>query len=360
MTTQPSLPSSPPIGAVAVVLLACPLYIVMLAAIFAMPGGDPGSYGAEGSLAATLSALFALIFGGLLWIALAGLLTIGALYGDMPHWAKIAAAVLYPLSGIAALTAGGLSYSYPGGWLVLVVAVLPPLIALYAIWARLPALHTTFRPDVTSAVLLGAIGVVILATLPLAYVDELLFPGRLARQDAEAQALIAEREAEWARHRQEEGEKFRQLTPDSPLRDYLNPAGMPEGDAGYRQALEGARQVKQRQIEAVALIEEGKVRWLKDLAELDLQATPALCNAFDAALRKDATKEGPNWNVGEELERQLPNMKWLVAEHCRLDAGVNAVETRVRLITGAMGEQDGGRPRWMGFLTALAQLHQPR
>ena len=360
MTTQPSLPPAPPIGAVAVALLACPLYLVMLAAIFAMPGGDPGSYGAEGSLAATLSALFALIFGGLLWIALAGLLTIGALYGDMPHWAKIAAAVLYPLSGIAALAAGSLSYSYPGGWLVLVVALLPPLIVLYAIWARLPALHTTFRPNITSAVLLGAIGVVILATLPLAYVDELLFPGRLARQEAEAQALIAGREAEWARHRQEEEERFRQLTPDSPLRDYLNPAGMPAGDAGYRRALEGARHVKQRQIEAVALIEEGKIRWLKDLAELDLQATPALCDAFDAALRKDATQEGPNWNIGEELQQQLPNMKWLVAEHCKLDAGVSAVETRVRLITGAMGEQDGGRPRWMEFLAVLAQLHQPR
>src|SRR5947207_492547 len=112
----------------------------------------------------------------------------------MPYWAKIAAAVLYPLSGIAALTAGGLSYSYPGGWLMLVVAVLPPLIALYAMWARLPALHTTFRPDVTSAVLLGAIGVVILATLPLAYVDELLFPGRLARQEGGARAATAEHE----------------------------------------------------------------------------------------------------------------------------------------------------------------------
>jgi hypothetical protein len=82
--------------------------------------------------------------------------------------------------------------------------------------------------------------------------------------------------------------------------------------------------------------------------------------AFDAALRKDATQDGPNWNAGEELERQLPNMKWLVAEHCRLDDGVSAVETRVRLITGAMGEQDGGRPRWLEFLAALAQLHQPR
>ncbi len=96
-----------------------------------------------------------------------------------------------------------------------------------------------------------------------------------------------------------------------------------------------------------------------DLSELDLQATPELCEAFDAALRKDAAQGGPNWNVGEELERQLPNIRWLVAAHCKLDGGVSAVESRIRLITGAMGEQDGGRPRWMEFLAVLAQLHQP-
>jgi hypothetical protein len=360
MTTQPSPPPSPPVGAIALLLLACVLYILMLAAIIGMPGGDPGGYGGEGRLAAALSELYALVVGGLLWITLAGLLTIAALNGEMPRWAMIAAIVLYPLSGIAALAAGDLSYSYPGGWLVLVPALLPPLLALYAMWARLPTLHAVLRPDRTSAALLGAVGVVIVATLPLAYVDELLFPARLARQQAQAETLIAEREAEWTKLKQEDAAKFQQLTPDSPLRDYLNPQTMPPDDAGYRQALDGARHVTRRQIEAVALIEEGKVRWLKDLAELDLQATPALCDAFDAALRKDATQEGPNWNVGEELERQLPNMKWLVAEHCRLDDGVSAVETRVRLITGAMGERDGGRPRWLEFLAALAQLHQPR
>jgi len=359
VSSQPSPPQSQPVGAVALLLLACPLYILMLAAILGQPGGDPGSYGGEGRIATAFSQLYALIAGVPLWIVLGGLLLIGAIKGEMPRWAAIGAGVLYPLSGVAAFAAGALSYSYPGGWAVLVPAVLPPLIALYAMWARLPALHAVLRPDATSAALFGAIAAVTLATVPLAYVDELLLPARIARQQEKTEALIAERETAWAKLKQEDEAKFQRLTPDSPLRDYLNPQTMPPGDAGHRHALEGARQVKARQIEAVVLIQEGKTRWLTDLSELDLQATPELCEAFDAALRKDAAQEGPNWNVGEELERQLPNIKWLVAAHCKLDGGVSAVESRIRLITGAMGEQDGGRPRWMEFLAVLAQLHQP-
>ena len=70
-------------------LLACVLYIVMLAALIGMPGGDPGGYGGEGRLAAALSELYTLVVGGLLWITLAGLLTIGAINGEMPRWAMI-------------------------------------------------------------------------------------------------------------------------------------------------------------------------------------------------------------------------------------------------------------------------------
>ena len=121
MSSQPSPPQSPPVGAVALLLLlACPLYILMLAAILGQPGGDPGSYGGEGRIATAFSQLYALIAGVLLWVVLGGLLLIGAIKGEMPRWAAIGAGVLYPLSGVAALVAGGLSYSYPGGWVVLV------------------------------------------------------------------------------------------------------------------------------------------------------------------------------------------------------------------------------------------------
>src|SRR5258708_4469432 len=246
----------------------------MLAAILGQPGGDPGSYGGEGRIATAFSQLYALIAGVPLWIVLGGLLLIGAIKGEMPRWAAIGAGVLYPLSGVAAFAAGALSYSYPGGWAVLVPAVLPPLIALYAMWARLPALHAVLRPDATSAALFGAIAAVTLATVPLAYVDELLLPARIARQQEKTEALIAERETAWAKLKQQDEAKFQRLTPDSPPRDYLNPQTIPPGDAGHRHALEVARQGKARQIGAGVVNQGGKPRWLTDLGQPEPEGAP--------------------------------------------------------------------------------------
>jgi len=338
-------------------MLACVPYLVMLTVLFTMPGGDPAGYGGEGRIAQAFSQIYALGSGALLWIVLGVLLLIGWVNGEMPRWAAIAAGILYPLSGIAAFVAAGLAYSYPGGWLVLVPALLPPLIALYALWAHLPTLHAVLRPNVTSAAALAAIAVVIVATLPLAYVDELQFPARLARQQEQMEAASAKREADWASLKQENEARFQALTPDSSLWDYLNPQRIPDGRRD--QAVEGARHVKSRQTDAVVLLKEGKINWLNELSRLDLEATPALCETFSAELRKEATADNePSWNVGEKLERQLPNMEWLAAQHCNFDAGLVASEARIRLITDAMGRQDGGLPRWQQFLTALVALHQ--
>jgi len=340
-------------------MLACVPYLVLLAVIFTMPGGDPSGYGGEGRIAQAFSQLYALGSGVLLWIVLGVLLLVGWINGEMPRWAAIAAGVLFPLSGIAAFLAVGMANSYPGGWLVVVPALLPPLIALYALWAHLPALHAVRRPDATSAAALAAIAVVIVATLPLAYVDELRFPARLARQQEQMEAASAKIEADWASLKQENETRFQALTPDASLWDYINPQRIPAGR--HDQAVEGARHVQSRQSDAVTVLQEGKINWLNELGRLDLEATPAICETFSAELRKEATaKDEPSWNVGEKLERQLANMQWLAAQHCNFDAGLAASESRIRLITDAMGPLDGGLPRWQQFLAALAELHRSR
>ena len=342
-------------GAIALILLACPLYALMLAAIFAMPGGDPGRYGAEDRLAVALSQLYALGSGVSLWIVLGILLSSVWRRSGVPRWAAIGAGVLFPLSGIAAVVAAGLAYSYPGGWLILVPASLPPLIALYAMWARLPALHGVLRPDITSGALLGAIAIVIVATPPLSYLDALQFPAYLAQQHEEGEAIIAKREAEFAKHEQEKEAWVQGLTPDSSLWDYLNPDHVPDGRR--EQAVEGAHLVKSRQSDAIQLLKEVNIYWLNDLWRLDLEATPALCEAFGAALLKEATGQPSyDFNVGEDLERQLPNMKWLVGAHCNLDDGLAVAETRVRRVATVQH----GDPRWDGFLAAIVELRRPR
>jgi len=228
----------------------------MLAAFLTMPVGDPGAFGAEGSLAASLSQLYALVAGALLWALLGILLWIGWKSGGMPRGVAIGAGVFYPLSGLAAFVAAYLSYSYPGGWLIAVPASLPPAVALLGIWASVPALRAVLRPELTGGALLGLIAVVVIATAPLWYLDDLQFPARLARQQAEGEAIVAQREAEWKKHREERLAQFQGLTPASSLLDYLDAPT----EIDREQVVARARQVKSRQGDAIMLLKEGKLR----------------------------------------------------------------------------------------------------
>jgi hypothetical protein len=126
------------------------------------------------------------------------------------------------------------------------------------------------------------------------------------------------------------------------LRDYLDvPTEIDH------QLVAGARQVRSRQSDAIMLLKDGKLGRLEELWRFDLEASPALCKAFDVALRKQAIDDDLNWTVAERLEEQLPNAKRLVAEHCDLDDGITAAETRMRRIIAVSQKADlpGQHPR---------------
>ena len=148
MSTDSSPPRSVPIGAVLLLAIAGSLYLAMMYSI-AVPGG----IGPEDSLGQAILCLFLTV---LLWVALAILLLVGGIMGEMPRWGAIVVAILTPVSGVAAFTAIDL-YSRHGEWAIEVIALLPLLIALYAMWARLPALHTVFPARTTSLAIWGAI-----------------------------------------------------------------------------------------------------------------------------------------------------------------------------------------------------------
>jgi hypothetical protein len=70
-------------------------------------------------------------------------------------------------------------------------------------------------------------------------------------------------------------------------------------------------------------VDHGQIRRLTDLWQLDIDSTPALCTAYNQRLRQLATRdEVYKLKVGVDLERQLPNLKLLVAANCELDAGL--------------------------------------
>jgi hypothetical protein len=103
-----------------------------------------------------------------LWGALALLLVAGGIMGEMPRWAAILACFALPLSGVGAFIAIDMM-SRHAHWALLFPALLPLLIALYAMWARFPRLHARFPARITSAVLWGAILVLSILPMPIAY-----------------------------------------------------------------------------------------------------------------------------------------------------------------------------------------------
>lgn len=342
-------------GAVMLFLLACPPYAVMLRALIEVERGDFTLGGGEFSLAATLLQLAVGVPGGLLWIALAFLVFGRTARAATPGWAKPLVPVLFLLCLGADIAAIVVMFRFPGGSSILVPELLPLLVALYAMWLRSPALHSGPRPNLVGAMLLGAIAVPVAATLPLAYLDEAEAPRNAALRAQQMQTLIARQNATLDKAIAADQASFSSLTPDSPLGDYLG-----HGGTDREQTIARMRLVKSRQSDAVGLLNDGRLVELDDLWRLDLQVTPALCEAYDRALRRGAeggTSDMPR-TVAEAMEKQVPNMKWFVAGRCDLASGLAAVEAKVRRVAAAIGPDDPDQKHWQDFLTTLAALKQ--
>jgi formate hydrogenlyase subunit 3/multisubunit Na+/H+ antiporter MnhD subunit len=152
MSTDPRARRMASIGGLLLLGLACVLYVFIMNAIVGrspsggVPSGDSGA-----RIATELDKLLPGFVIVLLWIMLAILLFLrGGGSQKMPPQALVAATILLPLSGVAAIYAANL-YALYAGWAIVVPALLPPLIAFYAMWARLPALQAALPANITSA-----------------------------------------------------------------------------------------------------------------------------------------------------------------------------------------------------------------
>ena len=333
-----------PVETIVLLVLAAAFYAGMMSCLSDAPHSDAFGRG--------LALAYGAVLGLALWLVLAALLIVAALKGRMPVWAMVGLAVLLPLSCIAVWIAGD-AYGRRDYSAIWVPALLPPLFALYALWARLPVLHATFRAGVTSAVLGAAIAFLALAPLVAATRAALPDPARDARL-AEVAKIEQERmakESQDARDRQEA--EFASLGPDSPLEDYL--IYLP-GTAYGDRALAGIRQVKNRQADTVSLLQKGRIVELADLSRFDLAPTAELCQAYGAALAGAAgkvTKARSDYLIiAIDLERQLPNIKWLIGNRCDLSEPLGLLESNVR----AVADSD----RMTRFADTLAALRPTR
>ena len=146
-TTRLAKLRTSPLGMMALLALAAVLYVALLVTSAAPLEGGEASYSqAWGALLLTVW----------LWVVLALALVVGAAVGRMPLAAGIAALLLHPISGIAAFVAIDAVSRHVQGALG-VVALLPLLIAFYALWARLPSLNASAPAGVVSVAVWGAV-----------------------------------------------------------------------------------------------------------------------------------------------------------------------------------------------------------
>jgi hypothetical protein len=327
-----------PVGTILLLVLAALLYAPMLACYIDATSGDAFGRG--------LASAYGAILAGMLWLVLAALLVVAVVKGRMPMWAIVGAAILWPLSCVAVWMAGD-AYARGDASAIWVPALVPPLFALYALWARLPVLHATFRAGVTSAVLGGAIAFLALAPLVAMTRAALPDPAREARLEAAGKA----QERQFALDHQ--AAQFASLGAQSPLADYLiYLSSMAYGE----RALAGIRQVRNRQADAVVLLQQGRLADLRELWQFDIEPTAALCQAYGEALAGAAGKvtraRTDYLMTATDLELQLPNIKWLAANRCDLGPSLGLLEANLR----AVADSD----RMTGFADKLAALRSTR
>ena len=358
MTSDPPRRPPPPVGAFLLLGIAVLLYIPWLAGLVAAPSWvEPGGGGGETRIAEAWATLYVLVFGTPLWLVLGGLLLLAWRKGLAPPAAAAASGILYVLAVIATFGAAQTYFTWPGGWSILVPVLLPPLIALYGMWVRIPALAAGALRRVPAAALAG-VALVAGAAIPFAMIDPAGYPARLARHQESMNAQFARRDAELQENARRWEEGIHKLGPDSPLAawlEYVN--GSLEGEPLHLEALDGARKANSRQADTVALLDNLPIGRLADLWQFDLAATPALCAAYDRALtRLAATDEPIESEVGKQIEWQLPNIKFLLTANCDLASGLGATAKRADKVA----QVNPGDARWPQLVATLAALRGSR
>lgn len=348
------------LGALIPLVPAALFYLMLLPALAELRISQFGQGGGESRLEASLLELWLIGISIALWAMLGVQLWFARGAAGVPAWAANALLPIYVVCALAAIVAIVTMFNAVNGWSGLVPLLLPPLLSLYAVWATCPRLHKFLPARTGHAVLLAPVVLLAVAALPLAALDQSEAPRNAARLEAQAETARAQQMAELERGIAEERARYRTLTADSPLQDYLRYAGRDdEADMIARMRL-----VKSRQSDIVALLNDGALRRLPLLERLDLMPTPELCAAYNTALRKMVDDNMPVqsvWyrNVADYLDEQIPNMKWLAAGGCSLNDALAAADAPIHFFIEHRSQVEPDLPRWQEFLATTAALRRP-
>ncbi len=329
-----------PFGTIVLLILAVILYAGMMGSLADAPHSDAAGRG--------MAVAFGAIFAALLFVVLALLLLVAALKGRMTLAGKIGAFVVLPAGMIAVWLAGD-AWAGRDASAIWVPALLPPLIAAYALRARF--LVSRARGGGLAGELGLAALIVVLIGAPFVRISlvEAPDPAARARAAEEEKARLEAQDRAVREANEREAANFAALGPASPMADYLP---FLYGNHA-REARQGIRLVRSRQQDAIALLEAGRLNELSSLLEFDVDATSELCRAYAGALGRAAAQLDPKTGSNQigkaiDLERQLPNLQWLTGERCDLAVPLGVLEKNLRAVADSS--------RITGFADKLAKL----
>jgi hypothetical protein len=295
--------------------------------------------------------LAAMVLAGLTWLWIGGLLLKAGTEGMMPLGGV---ALVFYLGSAAAVAAALLLLQDPRRmWPIAVPALIPPILAFYVFALYQPSLRARVAGSVPSAAIWGAVAIL----------SALACQGAIAQLSRSRVAGIAGREArkQWAaqeqeRKRAENLPKLQSMAPDAPLWDWLP---LLQEDSGvHGEALEAVRRLERRQTDIRDMLGWGVPRAMTLLPELDLKATPELCQAARAYLIKSAKesrvrpKQDPReYRAGGEVENSLTGIRWLMANGCDCDDALAAMQASVETFLDT--------PDRKAALASLAALRRP-
>jgi hypothetical protein len=310
-STNPTPPRSGAVASASAIALASVLSLLILLvwafllnSLTDLNGSDP----AGNALTQGFTALAILI----LWALLGGLAIIAVVRGPMPPAAALAALLLIPSSGWAAIAALDLLASpqfAPFYWPMIVPAGVPPLVVAFCFWTLLPvpALHRSIPANTAAGIAWGGVLILSLAILPMGQVRDRVY----AQQAAE--------EAKW-------DAALASMPADARLWELISFLWTARGETRQKAVLDRIKNLDRRQSDAEIMLDRGDFP-LGYLGRFGLNPTPAICDKARNLLRQrvkplvlPTPDAKPYDDIYQEVADAVAAMRWLVGYGCSCDA----------------------------------------
>jgi len=275
------------------------------------------------------------LFAGVLvvgvWLCTSGLLFVAGGRDLLPAWVRAVALVVWPASGIAAVTALYLVDATDARWPLIVPVAIPPLLAVYGAALFVPSRRPVFLRPGVHAVTWGA---VFLLAFPIAPVA-IRHMNETARKESARDREDAAREArEKEIKRSQYLEKIGTISPDAPITDWYDVLAQENGVRP--EAIQAYRKVERRQRDVEYLLNNGIPMAMKLAPDVDLNPTPRLCEAAKTCLaimakNMHVKNTDPYPYQGDPgLDDSLPGIRWFLTHSCDCSAGVAAIDAVIR------------------------------